>query len=603
MVRILQDKAAIVRMQSAVDGAMTAIMMIDRDFKIMYANASTIKLLESHEAILKDVYPGFRVDALIGSNIDMFHANPEHQRTLLSDPDNLPYQTDIAVGPLRFSLNVTAQIDKAGKYIGNTLEWSDVTDIRAKELEVSRLQSAVDAAQANLMVCDADLNITYANSSVMEMFRHRQTELRKIWPGLDVDNLVGVCIDGFHKNPAHQRALLSDASRLPAKAEIKVSDLEFEVNATMITGPNGEYMGNMVEWKDITEQKDAERQIQGMIDGAVAGQLDNRIDVGNYAGFLKGLGSGINELMDAVVEPVQEAKRVILGLAEGDLTQNMDGVFQGEFAELSDAVNTTMNKLMGMVKEIGASSSTIASAANEISQGTTDLSERSEERAVSLEKMASSMEELTVTVRQNADNAREANQLASSARDEATMGGKVVSQAVGAMSEINKSSKQIADIIGVIDEIAFQTNLLALNAAVEAARAGEQGRGFAVVAAEVRNLAQRSASAAKDIKTLINESVEKVSEGSKLVDQSGETLSEIVTSVKKVSEIIAEIASASQEQASGIDQVNKAVVQMDKMTQQNAVLVKEAAASSESMNSQAVALDGLMRFFNTGKDS
>ena len=599
----IHDNDQVIRMQSAVDGAMTAIMMIDRDFNITYANSSTMKLMKTHEQTMRTVYPGFSADALLGANIDIFHANPAHQRQLLSNPNNLPFKTDIQVGPLKFSLNVTAQIDASGNYIGNTLEWADVTDARAKEIEVSRLQSAVDGAQANLMICDANLVITYCNPAVIAMMRPRQNELRQIWPGFDVNNLVGTCIDGFHKNPAHQRALLSDASRLPAKAEMKVADVEFEVNATMITGPNGEYMGNMVEWRDITEQKDAERQIQGMIEGAVAGQLDNRIEVSHYAGFLKGLGQGINDLMDAVVEPVQETKRIISALADGDLTQSMDGEFQGEFAELRDAVNATMIKLMDMVTEIGTASGTIASAANEISQGTADLSQRSEEQASSLEETASAMEELTGTVRQNADNAREANQLASSARDEATKGGEVVGKAISAMAEINSSSKKIADIIGVIDEIAFQTNLLALNAAVEAARAGEQGRGFAVVAAEVRNLAQRSASAAKEIKTLINESVEKVTEGSKLVDQSGATLDEIVGSVKKVSDIIAEIASASQEQASGIDQINKAVTQMDEMTQQNAALVEEAAASSESMNDQAAALDDLMGFFNTGDDT
>lgn len=597
---VREAESNVTRLQGTVDGAMTAMMMVDRDLVITYANQSTINLLKGHENTLRTVYPGFSADALLGTCIDTFHANPAHQRQLLGNASNLPYQTDITVGPLKFSLNVTAIMDSSGNYVGNALEWADVTEARAKEIEVKRLSSAVDGAQANLMLCDADLNITYANPAVIEMLRNRQMELRKIWPGLDVDNLTGTCIDGFHKNPAHQRALLSDASRLPARAEIVVGDLEFEVNATMVTGPNGEYMGNMVEWKDITEQKDAERQIEGMIDGAVAGQLDKRIATEDYTGFLRGLGEGINKLMDAVVEPVQETKRIISGLAEGDLTQSMDGEFEGEFAELRDAVNATMGKLMAMVTEIGTASGTIASAANEISQGTADLSQRSEEQASSLEETASSMEELTGTVRQNADNAREANQLASSARDEAGKGGEVVGKAIDAMSEINKSSKQIADIIGVIDEIAFQTNLLALNAAVEAARAGEQGRGFAVVAAEVRNLAQRSASAAKEIKTLINESVEKVTEGSKLVDQSGETLSEIVGSVKKVSDIIAEIASASQEQASGIDQINKAVVQMDEMTQQNAALVEEAAASSEAMTDQATSLDDLMGFFDTG---
>jgi methyl-accepting chemotaxis protein len=330
------------------------------------------------------------------------------------------------------------------------------------------------------------------------------------------------------------------------------------------------------------------------------GELSTRINSDNYEGFMKNLGNGINNLMNAIVTPLQESKRVMVSLSEGDLTQTMTGEFHGEFAELRDAVNESINNLFKMVNDIRTSSGSISSAASEISQGNTDLSQRTEEQASSLEETASSMEEMTSTVKQNADNARQANQLASAAREQAEKGGEVVSNAVTAMGEINASSKKISDIISVIDEIAFQTNLLALNAAVEAARAGEQGRGFAVVAGEVRNLAQRSAGAAKEIKSLINDSVEKVDEGSKLVDESGETLAEIVNAVKKVSDIIAEIAAAGQEQSSGIEQVNKAVMQMDEMTQQNAALVEEAASASESMEEQAKGMMRLMEFFKLG---
>ena len=591
-----KSEANVTRLQGTVDGAMTAIMMVDRNLTITYANDSTLSMLREHEAALRLVYPGFAVDNIVGTCIDTFHKNPAHQRQLLSEPNNLPYQTDIQVGPLKFNLNVTAIMD-GDQYVGNALEWTDVTEARVKEDQVARLQSAVDGAEANLMLCDENLNITFANPAVVTMLRNRQAELRTIWPGLDVDNLIGTCIDGFHKNPAHQRALLSDPARLPATAQIDVGGLNFTVNATMITGPNGEYMGNMVQWTDITEQVDAEKQIQALIDGASRGELDTRIDHEKYQGFMKGLGEGINGLMDAVVDPLKGGMDVMQALSSGDLTRTMDGEYQGEFAVLKDSINGTVTNLIDVVGNIRQSSTSIASASSEISQGNINLSQRTEEQASSLEETASSMEELTGTVKQNADNARQANQLAAGACDQAEKGGAVVGNAITAMSEINSASKKIADIISVIDEIAFQTNLLALNAAVEAARAGEQGRGFAVVASEVRNLAQRSAGAAKEIKSLINDSVEKVDEGSRLVNESGQTLDEIVGAVKKVSDIIAEIAAASLEQSTGIEQVNQTVSQMDEVTQQNAALVEEAAAASESLDEQARELDQLMTYF------
>jgi len=593
----VQQSEEAIRLRSAVDGAMTAIMMIDRDFNITYANNSTVSLLKEHEQTLRTVFPGFSADNFIGTNIDVFHKNPAHQRQLLSNPANLPYQTDIQVGQLKFALNVTAQIDAEGNYIGNTLEWQDVTQVRAKEQEVERLQSAVDGAQANLMLCDDDLNITYANPAVVEMMAKRQSVLAERFPGFDARNLVGQNIDIFHKNPAHQRALLKDLSRLPATAEIKVADLEFQVNATAITDGSGNYMGNMVQWVDITEEKNVERQVQSLVEGAVAGDFSQRIDITGLNGFLRDLGDQLNKLVETSDIGLNEVVRVLQALSKGDLTETITNDYEGLFGQLKTDSNDTVGQLNEMVNNILEAVGSISSAAGEIAQGNQDLSQRTEEQASSLEETASSMEELTSTVKQNADNARTANQLASSAREQAEKGGSVVSKAILAMGEINSASKKIADIIGVIDEIAFQTNLLALNAAVEAARAGEQGRGFAVVAGEVRNLAQRSATAAKEIKSLIQDSVEKVDEGSKLVDESGVTLDEIVGGVKKVSDIIAEIAAASQEQSSGIEQVNKAVMQMDEVTQQNAALVEEAAAASESLDDQAQGMEQLMGYF------
>jgi methyl-accepting chemotaxis protein len=264
---------------------------------------------------------------------------------------------------------------------------------------------------------------------------------------------------------------------------------------------------------------------------------------------------------------------------------------------LLHGIETLRQKLGSLITDVRRTSSTVDSAAADINSGIDRLSTRTSEQAGSLEETASSMEEMTVTVKRNADNARHANQLATAARDQAERGGAVATRAVAAMTEINTSSKRIADIIGVIDEIAFQTNLLALNAAVEAARAGEQGRGFAVVASEVRNLAQRSATAAREIKDLIKDSVSKVQDGSRLVDESGKHLNDIVAAAKKVADIIGEISSASQQQADGLDQVNSAIMQMDEMTQQNAAMAEETSSVAATMKDQARALTDLIAVF------
>src|SRR5512139_405449 len=283
------------------------------------------------------------------------------------------------------------------------------------------------------------------------------------------------------------------------------------------------------------------------------------------------------------------AVEVARAISGGDFSKSV-ALEKGDTSSLLFAINAMRENLTGTVGEIRHATETIAVASREIAAGNLDLSSRTEQQASSLEETASSMEELTSTVRQNAENARHANQLVVSTADVAVKGGQVAGQVIDTMASIKDSSRKIADIIGVIDGIAFQTNILALNAAVEAARAGEQGRGFAVVASEVRNLAQRSAGAAKEIKALIEDSVGKVDAGSELVDEAGHTMEEIVSSVKRVTDIMSEIAAASQEQSAGIEQVNQAITQMDDATQQNAALVEEAAAAAESLQDQAAKL-------------
>ncbi|NDI86602.1 methyl-accepting chemotaxis protein [Undibacterium crateris] len=307
-------------------------------------------------------------------------------------------------------------------------------------------------------------------------------------------------------------------------------------------------------------------------------------------------------LTASITKPLSESLQLAETVASGDLRSTIEVEGSDEVAQLLIALKNMNDNLAATVGQVRTGTETITVAAQEIASGNADLSQRTESQASSLEETASSMEELTSTVKQNADNARQANQLVVSATNVAVKGGAVVGQVVETMGSIKDSSRKIVDIIGVIDGIAFQTNILALNAAVEAARAGEQGRGFAVVAAEVRNLAQRSASAAKEIKSLIGDSVDKVDQGSKLVDEAGKTMDEIVTSVQHVADIMSEITAASQEQSSGIEQVNLAITQMDEMTQQNAALVEQAAAAAESMEEQSVSLAQAVSVFklNTG---
>ena len=436
---------------------------------------------------------------------------------------------------------------KAGKVVKFA---TDITE-HMKAAENARVRTALDKAGANIVLADEQLNIVYLNEGAQQLFRGMQADLKRERPGFDADKLLGASVDMFHDNPAQQRALLAGLTGQHTE-ELYLGGRLLKLSATPVNDGDGKRVGTVVEWWDRTQEVSVQEEVAEIVRRALDNDLSLRVGMDGKSGFLASLGSGLNKLLD----------------------------------------NTA-----GMVRDIKSAAAAVRMGAEEISKGNANLSQRTEEQSSSLEETASSMEQMTSTVKQNADNAGQANQLATAARDQAEKGGVVVGKAVRAMTEINEASKKIADIIGVIDEIAFQTNLLALNAAVEAARAGEQGRGFAVVATEVRSLAGRSATAAKEIKGLIQDSVRKVGDGSSLVTQSGQTLEQIVSSVKKVSDIIAEIAAASREQSSGIEQVNKAVMQMDEMTQQNAALVEEATAASQAMAEGAGELNRMMERF------
>ena len=452
-----------------------------------------------------------------------------------------------------------------------------------------RIRTALDYSSTGVYLTNENLDIVYANRALLDTLAQYNDALSSSLSHYDASiALVGQPVTALEHNGQVDNKILEALDKNGvARRQMNFGDAQFAQAISVIRNDDGVAVGHVVEWRDRTTEALVEKEVARVIEAAAAGDLSGRVDTVGKEGFFLQLADQINTLLDANASSLEQISALLSALSRGDLTVRMHGEYQGVFATMRDDANATAEQLTGIVGRIKQSSVAINSAATEIASGNSDLSRRTEQQAANLEETAASMEELTSTVRQNAESARQANQLAIGAASVASQGGEVVSQVVTTMSAIEASSKKIAEIISVIDGIAFQTNILALNAAVEAARAGEQGRGFAVVASEVRTLAQRSAGAAKEIKGLIDDSVSKVSDGSALVRKAGSTMGEIVASVQRVTDIMAEISAASQEQSAGIEQVNQTVTQMDETTQQNAALVEEATAAARSMEEQA----------------
>ncbi|WP_374600884.1 methyl-accepting chemotaxis protein [Niveibacterium sp.] len=457
---------------------------------------------------------------------------------------------------------------------------------QALAAENLRIRNALDKTSTNVMLADNDGKILYCNESVVTMLGGVENELRKVLPQFRAQEIVGRNFDEFHRNPSHQRNVLG-ALRGKHVANIKVGPLSFRLTANPIMDSTGRRLGTVIEWLDRTAEVRAEEELAALLRAAVAGDFAQRLTVADKEGFFRQLAEAMNQLLGVVSGGLEDVAGVLNAISQGDLTVRIQNDYQGMFGRLKEDTNQTVDRLNAVLSQIREASDAVNTAAQEIAAGNSDLSGRTEEQASSLEETASSMEELNATVRQNAESAAQANRLASQSNAVAQEGGAKVRQIVTTMDAIQSSATKIADIIGVIDSIAFQTNILALNAAVEAARAGEQGRGFAVVASEVRNLAQRSAQAAKEIKGLIADSVDKVGEGAREVRDAGATINEMVSNFAELARLVTDISQASREQSTGIDQVAAAVGQMDEVTQQNAALVEQAAAAAESLEEQA----------------
>ena len=462
-----------------------------------------------------------------------------------------------------------------------------------------RIRQALDSTGSAVMVTDGEGRIVFVNRAAGRLFSAMEAEVRQELPQFSAAALVGSNFDQLHHELAQHRAMLSRIGSVHT-ARVRFGGRTMSIAVHPVPDEAGERIGYAVEWVDVTQELLAETEVEKVITAAADGHLTERVRLEGKSGFALAVARSLNVLLDASERVAADLRRVLGALADGRLTEKVSTQCSGEYAQLALDANQTVDKLVEVAQQIQLTADLVNSGAVQLSRGNEELSQRTTEQAASLEETAASIEQFTSTVKQNADNAAQANQVAAATRALAEKGGDVVGRAVVAMGEINEASHRIADIIGVIDEIAFQTNLLALNAAVEAARAGEQGRGFAVVAAEVRNLAIRSADSAREIKGLIQDSVGKVDGGTRLVDESGRTLGEIVASVKRMSDLIAEISAASREQAQGVEEVNRAVTQMDQVTTQNASLVDEASSSTQALAGQARSLAELVAFFDLG---
>jgi len=458
-------------------------------------------------------------------------------------------------------------------------------DNAAQAAENLRIRRALDGSPSSVMIADDQGVIRYVNRSVMTLLGGIESELRQTLPHFSAqeDKILGANFDIFHRNPAHQRGIM-DRLREPHVAQVKFGTSTIRLTATPLFGPDGKRVGAMLEWLNRSAEVAAEEAIADLVDGASRGDFSRRFEIAAANGFIKQLGDGMNQLLSTTDANLDAIGQALQKVAAGDLSQRMDGEFQGVFASLQNDLNGMTDQLAGTISQVISAAEALTGAAGQVSSTSQSLSQGASQQAASVEETSASLHEMASSVQQNADNAGVTDGMATQAAREAEEGGVAVTRTVEAM-------KSIAAKIGIIDDIAYQTNLLALNAAIEAARAGEHGKGFAVVAAEVRKLAERSQVAAQEIGQLAGSSVE-------MAEKAGTLLATMVPSIRKTSELVQEIAAASGEQSTSVSQINAAMNHVNGATQQNASAAEELSATAEELSAQAAQLQELMAFFN-----